>query len=340
MLKDIGLEFKRIPLDPKVADIKAISFTPEVVKGNRKSLVHPVSQFPEVSFKKSLGDNYENFIVTHAKSKVSLVLNQAEPVWLRYENEDDLIMYNTIEVAPYTSATVILEHLAKDSIHLGQMKVLVKEGASLNLIKYQGNHSKCSYVDETLVQVEDRASVKIIDIQMGSEKMIVNYDTNLLGYESSCDVHSLYLASDDEGIDLSFTATHIGKKTKSNIMGKGVLSGQARKVFRGTLNFERGSVKSVGKEEEVVLLLSEKVKSDSIPALMCSEDDVIGEHGASIGQLDENQLFYLMSRGLSEDEAKLLVISSSFRDVVENIEDEDFKSRTIDALDWRIKNAI
>lgn len=226
------------------------------------------------------------------------------------------------------------------SVHLGHTIIHVKEGAKLNLIKFQSNHLGSSFIDETLIHVEDRGFINVIDIQLGSNKMIVNYDTNLKGYESECSFNSIYLASDQRGLDLSFTANHMGKKSTSSILGKGVLSGEAKKVFRGTLNFENGSAKSVGKEEEVVLLLSEKVKSDSIPALMCSEDDVIGEHGASIGQLDENQLFYLMSRGLSEDEAKLLVISSSFREILENIEDELLKEKTLGELERRIKDVV
>jgi Fe-S cluster assembly scaffold protein SufB len=148
------------------------------------------------------------------------------------------------------------------------------------------------------------------------------------------------MAADERGLDLSFTANHMGKKSESDILGKGVLSGQARKVFRGTLNFVDGSAQSVGKEEEIVLLLSEKVKADSIPALMCQEDDVIGEHGASIGQLDEEQLFYLMSRGLPESEAKLLVIASGFREILEGITDEKLRLKSLDAIDRRIQDVI
>jgi Fe-S cluster assembly scaffold protein SufB len=113
-----------------------------------------------------------------------------------------------------------------------------------------------------------------------------------------------------------------------------------KKVFRGTLDFKLGSTQSVGKEEESVLLLSETVKSDSIPALMCSEDDVIGEHGASIGQLDEEQLFYLMSRGIEEHQAKLLVIASALKTWMEDIEDDQFREKVLTALDGSIEHAL
>jgi Fe-S cluster assembly scaffold protein SufB len=109
---------------------------------------------------------------------------------------------------------------------------------------------------------------------------------------------------------------HIGKKTTSTILSKGSLQKDSHKVFRGNLVFEKGSTGSVGKEEEFVMLLNEKLKSDSIPGLFCKEDDVIGEHAASVGQVDKNKLFYLMSRGFSEPEARKLMIRSAYEEVL------------------------
>ena len=131
---------------------------------------------------------------------------------------------------------------------------------------------------------------------------------------------------------------HFGAKSESHILSKGALSGNSKKVFRGNLFFETGSVQSVGKEKEVVVLLNDKIKSDSIPALLCSEDDVIGEHAASIGQLDHEKLFYLMSRGLSLEAAKRLVIKASFEEVLMTIGDDGLKSSIEEALDRRLSD--
>ena len=92
----------------------------------------------------------------------------------------------------------------------------------------------------------------------------------------------------------------------------------------------------MGREKEVVTLLDEKVKSDSIPALMCSEDDVIGEHAASVGQLDQDKIFYLMSRGLTLEAAKKLVIKASFEEVLSTISDETLKADIETSLDRRL----
>jgi Fe-S cluster assembly scaffold protein SufB len=117
-------------------------------------------------------------------------------------------------------------------------------------------------------------------------------------------------------MDLSFTMNHIGANTESVIESKGALDGNAKKVFRGNLQFEQGAAKSVGRERETVMLLDERVHAESIPALLCAEDDVIGEHAASIGRVDQQKLFYLMSRGLTMAAAKKLVVKAAFEEVL------------------------
>ena len=84
--------------------------------------------------------------------------------------------------------------------------------------------------------------------------------------------------------------------------------GTSRKYFRGTIDFLRGGKKAVGNEEDTCLLLNKGVHSISVPLLLCKEDDVVGNHAASSGQVDPDMLFYLMSRGLSEDEARAMLV--------------------------------
>ena len=90
----------------------------------------------------------------------------------------------------------------------------------------------------------------------------------------------------------------------------GVLQDRSAKLFRGTIDFQQGAAGSKGDEKEDVLLLGEDVVNRTIPLILCAEEDVEGNHGASIGQLDEDILFYMNSRGLSRAEAELLITRS------------------------------
>lgn len=333
-LQDIGLKFRRIPLAETavIKDIQAVQ--PKIIHGD-------LQEAERVSLKgeydRTIGIEYEVYVSDESTTKQTHKIESEQSLWLSME--DDTVEDRSIEIMDYISGTVILDY-SGHGVHHGVTNIVVHEGATLNIYKLQNYSLQSTFVDQVKIEVEDRGQVNIIDIQLGGHRSIVNYETNLKGFQSKCNLKSVYLVTDDRGMDLSFTANHIGKKTESEILGKGVLSGHGKKVFRGTLDFKLGSTQSVGKEEESVLLLSETVKSDSIPALMCSEDDVIGEHGASIGQLDEEQLFYLMSRGIEEHQAKLLVIASALKTWMEDIEDDQFREKVLTALDGSIEHAL
>lgn len=342
-LKEAGIDFKRIPLPEYVAEVTGDVYSPEIKLGNKKAVIHDVTRMklPEKAFRESMADEYVSFVDQKASTRMNIIIEDQDVIWLSYRDHDDLVEQNHIYVPAYKKGTVVMDY--KDSratVHHAVTKITIDEGAELNLIKIQDNHLDSQFIDHTQTEIADRGSLQVVDIQLGSKNMIINYDTNLKGFQSQCDYKSMYMAADDRGLDLSFTANHMGKKSKSDILGKGVLGGKSKKVFRGTLHFERGAVQSVGKEEEILLLLSDDVKADSIPALMCTEDDVIGEHGASIGQLDEDKLFYLMSRGMDEQAAKLLVIQSSFREVLENIQIDEIRQASLDAVDRSMSHVI
>jgi len=102
-----------------------------------------------------------------------------------------------------------------------------------------------------------------------------------------------------------------GKKSEASIQTVGALLAEARKHFKGTINFEKGCKKSSGSEDELCLLLSRNAKSKALPMLLCTEEDVDGKHASSVGKVSEKELFYIMSRGFSRQDAIKLVVTYS-----------------------------
>ena len=110
----------------------------------------------------------------------------------------------------------------------------------------------------------------------------------------------------------------------------------SKKTFRGTIDFVKGAEKSIGDEQENCVIMSDKAKSKSLPVLLCGEEDVEGAHGVSSGKVDESKLFYLMSRGFSEKQAKRLIISANLTKIINNIPDELIKEEINEYLDKKI----
>ena len=130
-------------------------------------------------------------------------------------------------------------------------------------------------------------------------KIYQGCQTELLGNESSLQSDIGYLLQDDQRLDMNYVALHEGKRTNSEINASGVLKDASSKLFRGTIDFQHGSAESVGAEKEDVLLMGDDVVNQTIPLILCAEEDVEGNHGASIGELDEKTLFYLACRTAS-----------------------------------------
>jgi len=121
---------------------------------------------------------------------------------------------------------------------------------------------------------------------------------------------------------MNYVALHEGKRTNSEINASGVLKDASSKLFRGTIDFQHGSAESVGAEKEDVLLMGDDVVNQTIPLILCAEEDVKGSHGASIGQLDEETLFYMQARGISEEQAYALMADARIEAVCQKIPDE------------------
>ena len=106
---------------------------------------------------------------------------------------------------------------------------------------------------------------------------------------------------------------------------RGVPADEADKLLRGTIDFRNGCAGAVGNESEEVLLLSENIRNRSVPVILCDEEDVVGNHGASIGRPDEELLYYMESRGLRADEAVELLAAAKLAAVVNRIPDEKIR---------------
>lgn len=117
---------------------------------------------------------------------------------------------------------------------------------------------------------------------------------------------------------------------------QGALNGSAKKHFKGTIDFKKGAKKSIGKENEFCMLVSDKAKSIALPMLLCSEEDVEGEHSTASGKIDNKELFYIMSRGFNKNEAIKLIIRARFNKIIAKIKDENIKNEILQEIESRL----
>ena len=151
--------------------------------------------------------------------------------------------------------------------------------------------------------------------------------------DSENNVDTIYLGSKNELIDINYLIEQFAQKSKCDIRVQGALNDKAVKHFKGFIDFKEGASQSIGKENENCTLLSDKAISRSLPVLLCHEEDVEGAHGVSTGKIDENKLFYIMTKGIPYDDAKKLIVKANFSKIVRDIPYENLQSLIMKRVD-------
>ncbi len=251
------------------------------------------------------------------------------------ENIDSEIKNKQILVDRETEENLVLTHREAGSY---EVQIHLEAGARLNLVLAQLTPSDAAYTCRVRAHVADGAEFSYTVVEAGAHETVTELYVDLAGKEAKADVWGLYLGDGDSRIDMNYIIRQEGRLTDANMQVRGALLGESQKVFRGTLDFLEGSTGSVGRENEEVMLLSPKVRNRSVPIMLSHEADVDGHHAVSVGKMDENKLFYLMSRGLDLAEAQRLVVEASFRPVIDRIGDEALRDEIDTFLMRRLAN--
>ena len=316
-----------------------LSELPEGVSASQKTVYAP-------EIETGMGDNARRFSETNKNCGVTLRvkagIKAAKPVFLRYKVSSEnpsVADVNGIVAEDGSEITVVAEYSSEIGIkgfHGGLTKIYAGKNAVVNLIQVQMISDSCVNFDNIGGVAEENAAINIVQAQLGAKETYSGCKVKLLGVKSSLNIDTVYFGDKKRKIDINYVAEHIGKKTKSNIQVNGALTDESSKTFRGTIDFLKGAKKAVGHENEYNLLFNRKVRSRTAPLILCAEEDVEGQHAAATGKIDENRLFYLMSRGLSETDAKKLIIKAQFQPVVEKIPDPSVQDAIFDYVKERL----
>lgn len=250
-----------------------------------------------------------------------------KPLILTFDFDKPSAAAQIIYAKENTKGTIILIYKGNGPASILQTKVYAESYANIHLIKAQLLDSGALHFDDTQVFCEENASVKFTQIELGASHVNSGLHVNLNGYQSSFDSKVAYLCQNDQILDMNHIVYHYGKKSECNMQVDGTLKDNAQKAYRGTIDLKKGCCGAKGHEMEETLLLSPKTVNKSLPVILCDEEDVEGEHGATIGRLSSDILFYMQSRGISEKEAEVLMSRAKIQAAVDLIPDEQVKEQ-------------
>jgi Fe-S cluster assembly protein SufD len=265
------------------------------------------------------------------------------PLYVRIANsvEGGSLFWRLLVVAePQSRFSVIEEYASADPDLSGYsnaaVEIHVREGAKVEYVSVQNLSRRSWHFAAHHGRVERDAELDWVAGGFGSAKGKVWIQNDLAGQGATSRVTGAYFADGTQHLDYDTFQEHIAPHTTSDFAFKGALRDEASAVWRGMIRVEPDAQKTNAYQENRNLLLSKTAHADSIPGLEILANDVRCTHGATLGQVDREQLFYLMARGLARSEAERLIVRGFFQDVLDRIELEPVRVALGAALEARI----
>lgn len=267
-----------------------------------------------------------------------------EPIIIEFNFDDDnKVLVDNIKIIfeKNSQANFILKYTSdneENHFHYLKQETIAKEGSKGNIIisNLMNNNSQSFIAVEN--ELNENSEIEHIMIELGANQKISNYYSKLVGDNSNNIVKNIYIGTEQNIIDINYNIEELGKNTKCDIKSEGAISGNARKNFKGIIDFKEGCKKSVGLENENCMILSPTAKSKSLPMLLCHEEDVEGAHGVSSGKPDESKIFYIMTKGISYEDARKLIVKANFSEIIKSIESEDLQREVNDRINYLLSN--
>lgn len=261
-----------------------------------------------------------------AKQSITVKSGEAhEPFRLDFSEAGDSEVSFTAE--ENSSITVYELHRSNSAVKLS---FDIGKNASVKLVQLLNPTEKLRH--ETFANCSKGGKFQIMTIMTGDGNIYSDNRTELEGDSSSINVEVAYLGKNSQTIDYNIAVNHWGKDTHSEINAAGALMDSAKKVFRGTIDFKTGSSDSKGSENETVIMLGDDVVNKTVPLILCSEENVEGSHGATIGELDDDTLFYFGSRGIGREEAERIMAYAALKRLIRLSDDKEFAEQAQNAL--------
>jgi Fe-S cluster assembly protein SufD len=275
--------------------------------------------------------------------KIGRGVRLEQPLYVRISNsvDDGSLFWRLLVVCEPESSAVLIEEFASSSPALtgysnAVVELFVDQAARLEYVSLQNLSRETWHFASHRARVERDAELDWIAGGFGSKKGKVWIENDLSGEGATSRVTGAYFADGVQHLDYDTYQLHSAPNTTSDFAFKGALRDRATAVWRGMIRVETDAQKTNAYQENRNLMLSPTTHAVPIPGLEILANDVRCTHGATVGQVDRDQLFYLMARGLSRPEAERLIVRGFFTDVLDRIDLDPVREALEQMLEARI----
>jgi Fe-S cluster assembly protein SufD len=219
------------------------------------------------------------------------------------------------------------EDMASNSMHAGIVEIQLLQDASMKFVELQSWGRHVWNFSHERIRVERGGNLDWIFGAIGS-RLTKNFsELDLIGEGATGRMSGFYFTDGNQHLDHDTQQNHLAPHTTSDLLFKGALKGKSRSVWQGMIYVAPGAQKTDGYQANRNIVLSEGARADSIPGLEILADDVRCTHGATVGKLEQEPLFYLKSRGIPQAEAEKIVVEGFFDPIFQRIPFEGVRER-------------
>jgi Fe-S cluster assembly protein SufD len=285
---------------------------------------------------------WQHGLLVHVPKGVEL----DKPLYVRVTNsaEDAALFWRLLVIADRGARFTLVEEAASSSPGLrsytnAAAELFVEQAAKLEYVSLQNLSRETWHFASHHARVERDAELDWVTGGFGSKKGKVRIQNDLAGEGATSRVTGAYFTDGNQHLDYDTFQEHIAPSTTSDFAFKGALRDTSTAVWRGMIRVERDAQKTNAYQENRNLMLSPTTHAVPIPGLEIMANDVRCTHGATVGRVDREQLFYLMARGLSRGEAERLIVRGFFEDVLARVGLEPVREALAAALEARIPHS-
>ncbi|MSO57810.1 MAG: Fe-S cluster assembly protein SufD [Thermoleophilia bacterium] len=297
---------------------------------------------PNDKFRAHNAAAWKHGLLVHVPAGVEL----ERPLFLRVANTTagGSLLWRVLVIADPGARFTLIEEVASGDPALSgyanaAVEIIVREGAKVEYVNVQNLSNATWLFSSGHARVERDAELDWVTGGFGSAKGKAWIQNDLAGRGATSRVTGAYFADGAQHLDYDTYQLHAAPDTTSDFAFKGALRDTARTVWRGMIRVEPGAQKTNAYQENRNLLLSKTAVANSIPGLEILANDVRCTHGATLSQVDREQLFYAMARGLPRAEAERLIVRGFFQDVLDRVALEPVRHALGEALEARIPRA-
>ncbi|MDP3698976.1 MAG: Fe-S cluster assembly protein SufD [Nanoarchaeota archaeon] len=235
-------------------------------------------------------------------------------------------------------ATIIEKNISEQDTHYQSriLQIYVEPRAKISYSTLHGNHANThSFICKRAEVLQD-AKIECFDFILGEGITQVQLRSHLKEAGAEAQQYQAIVGTEAQQCDINSDAFHEHSNTTSVMLAKGILSEKSRAMHRGTIRVEKNAANCHGHQRSDMLLIGEEARCNAIPVLEVENDDVSCSHGTTMGQIDEEQLYYLVSRGLDEDLAKQMLVTAFFEPILRKISNEKTREEILNTIQEKL----